>query len=108
MSIINLVIIVVIARRIYWFERYGTIKKSDVYALKRAMNHRSSDAAAFYYPTAVQMVEELYPNAPKLEPKDFKVIVSHFMTKKDMRIPEYDTWDEVIGDYLLDKQATTK
>ncbi len=104
--IINILVLVFIIKRVYWYSQYGTISKKEVKALKRNLKRRSKSASAFYFPTAVQMVSELYPNAPVLDNGDFDVIVSHFIAKKDVRIPDRKTWDEVIGDYLLCKQKT--
>lgn len=102
--LINIILMVVVVRRIYWFNKYGTIRKKEVKALKKAMKRRSNGAATFYLPTAKQMVEELYPNAPMLDNRDLETIVSFFVLKKDVKVPDVKIWDEVIGDYLLKKE----
>ena len=103
--IINICLIIFVIKRVYWYNKYGTIRKKEVKAIKRQNKRNSAETAVdFYYGTAVEMVKELYPNAPLLEAMDYREITKNFVSQKDMKVADATTWDRVIGEFLREKK----
>ena len=102
--LINILLIIFVAKRVYWYNKYGTIKKAEVKKLKAQIKGNSVSAEVFYLGTAKQMVAELYPNAPLLEEREYRKITADFIAHKDVNVADVTTWTEVIGDFLLEKR----